>query len=233
MIAKDEQFKNLWQGEPCLIIGSGKTRNYQPFNPALNDFRGKVIGCNTAFAVGYKLDALLWIDRNVYKQNKGAIDALDLLKFSITASPNGTDYTDQINWIKAIQPERFSDSLDKGLYPADLSGYLALNLAYIMGCDPIYLYGFDSHEQPYFKKAERFRWAAKKAKEDSRMIYSTGKDSVFCQGENPIFRYAEIPIGYLSAMYPPTEELPVKNKVNEKPKKATKTKKPHKNGDKK
>jgi len=194
-IAKDVQFKGLWKDEPCLIIGSGRGRNYEPFKPELNDFPGKIIGCNTAFKVGYRVDMLLWIDGHVYANNRRAIMALDCIKMSITANPNGTDYIDNgINWIKAIQPDRFSNSFDIGMYPADLSGYLALNAAYLMGCNPIYLSGFTSDSHPEHNQHKRFIWAAKKAAEDGREIYVIDTDSFFCKGSEPIFPFAELPV---------------------------------------
>jgi hypothetical protein len=186
MIIKDEKFKNLWHGSPCLIIGSGRTGDYLPFCPELNDFPGKIVGCNTAFEVGYRTDMIIWTDQKLIKRIRAAADCL---KVSITGHFNGVDYKDNgIHWIKADGSNgRFSDSFDAGLYPADLTGYTALNTAYIMGCNPIFLFGFFSEQHQYFAKHKRFKLAADQAAQDGREVYVCDADSILCR--EGIFEY--------------------------------------------
>lgn len=193
-VVTDIDFFDLWHGQPCLIIGSGKTKDYLPFNPALNSFKGKIIGCNSAFSVGYRTDLIMFIDGGVIEKFGDAMAQVDCLKFSIACDPplgwnmRGND----IHWLLARHPGRFSVSFDSGLYPADLSGYLALNTALLMGCNPVYIYGFDSWAHEVFHKAERFKWAADWAKKNKREIYVADESSFLCKGG--IFEYKQLPM---------------------------------------
>ncbi len=196
-IASDADFLGIWQGQPSLIIGSGKSKNYLPFNPDLNRFPGKIIGCNSAFSVGYHTDMIIFIDGGVLNRYGEAMAQIDCLKFSIACDPpNFQDilHGNDIHWLLAKPPERFSDSFDSGFYPADLTGYLALNVALLMGYNPIWLHGFDSWQHEVFSKAERFKMAANWAKENGREIYVTDEDSYFCHGDNLIFKYKLLPL---------------------------------------
>ncbi len=195
-VVTDVDFYDLWRGQSCLIIGSGKTHDYFPFDPALNSFAGKIIGCNAAFNVGYRADMIMFIDKNVIDQCGDAMAGVDCLKFSIACDPPASwDLRgNEIHWLLARQPERFSHSFDSGLYPADLTGFLALNTALLMGCKQVWLYGFHSCEHQYSSKTDRFRWAAQWAEQNGREIYVADEDSCLCRGNTPIFEYKPLPI---------------------------------------
>jgi hypothetical protein len=193
-VVTDTDFYDLWHGQPCLIIGSGKTGDYLPFNPDLNSFPGKIIGCNSAFSMGYRTDMIMFVDGGVLSQYGESMAQVDCFKLSITCDPPATWdlHGNDIHWLLARQPERFSRSFDSGLYPADLTGYLALNTALLMGCNPVWLYGFDSAEHRYFAKIERFKWAADWARENKREIYIADGDSFLCKCG--IFEYKQLPM---------------------------------------
>ncbi len=195
-VVTDADFFDLWHGKQCLIIGSGRTKDYLPFNPALNGFPGKIIGCNSAFTVGYRTDMIMFVDRSVIDQHGPAMAVVDCLKLSIACDPPmpWDLHGNEIYWLLARQPERFSRSFNSGLYPADLTGFLALNTALLMGCNPVWLYGFYAEQHEYNSKMERFRWASQWAEQNGREIYVTDEDSLFCKGANPVFEYKHLPL---------------------------------------
>ncbi len=51
-------------------------------------------------------------------------------------------YGVKIVGLEARKPARCSNSFDTGFYPCRLSGYIALNVAILLGLNPIYLSGF-------------------------------------------------------------------------------------------
>jgi len=211
-VVNDADFYDLWHGQQCLIIGSGKTKDYLPFNPELNSFQGKIIGCNSAFSVGYRTDMIMFIDEKVIEKYGGDMAAIDCFKLSIACDPPARRACDppapwdlhgnDIRWLLARQPERFSRSFDSGLYPADLTGYLALNTALLMGCNPVWLYGFDSFEHQYSSKMDRFNLAAQWANQNGIEIYVADKDSFFCKKDTPIFEYKPLPAGEDNSLNP-------------------------------
>lgn len=190
VIASDKDFLLKWNGDKCIIIGSGKSMDYLPFNPEINKFDGKIIGCNQAFTVGYNVDMVTFTDEHVLNENANKMLLLDCIKITIACDPpyqweNGGN---DIHWLKAIPPYRFSDSFDGGFYPADLTGYTALNVAILMGCSEIYLYGFDCNDEKFIDKSHRYLWALNKGAD----IYVTEQDSYLVT--NGIFQYKSFPV---------------------------------------
>lgn len=190
----DIKFYGIWQNEPGLIIGSGATGLYQDsFNPDLDRFQGRLIGCSDSCKFYKNLDLIIWID-DIWDQSFwDVLNDYKCLKFSIACDPP-TDQKqmkeDQIKWLKASLPPRFSLSFRQGFYPADSTGYLAFNVALLMGCNPLYLYGFDSNKHPYFPKAKYYEMALEWLKEHNRKVYITEKDSYLCT----YFEYKQLPL---------------------------------------
>ncbi len=197
-IANDQDFYNIWRGHPGVIIGSGIDGNYLPVNSDIAKFEGKIIGCSEACQY-YHVDLAIWVDALVQDEFKPfweALSAQDCLKMSIAADPPGQFPThgNDITWLRAQPPERFSPSFDLGFYPADSTGYLAFNVALLLGCNPLWLVGFDSWKHPYFPKSRYYTHAKKWLEQHGRSVYTADSDSFFCHGDNPIFEYKPLPL---------------------------------------
>lgn len=122
-------------GTPCFIVGN---------SPSLNDHliykleQFFTIGINRAFK---KIDTtiLLWQDIELYYQERKELTKLKSILFSKdTADPPGLAYHFRLitgNFKLTDNPSI--------LFGSGSSGPLAFQLAYILGCDPIILIGYD------------------------------------------------------------------------------------------
>lgn len=196
--ATDKKFLNVWQNEPGLIIGSGPNQRYEdhlPQKKMLSFFPGKIIGCNETFCVldPGNIDLIIWIDDVVWTRPKcqPIIVKHECLKMCVDPFDWKGDYLEMdITGLKANPPSRFSTSFDSGFYPCNQTGYLALNVALLMGLDPVWLYGFDAWKHPYFNKAvQNYPMAKDWIKENNKKIYIADKDSFLCT----MFEYKPLP----------------------------------------
>ena len=141
---------NMWKGERCFILGGG---------PSLREFdwtllRGeRVIAVNRAFEVYPDADITCSLDQRwlawttngklgpdaqaAYRSYKGAI-------LMVHVYGTKSDYPPRIQLVEGHgNPNELSPSLKYGLGYASNSGFVALNLALVLGCNEVYLLGFD------------------------------------------------------------------------------------------
>lgn len=187
--ATDKEFKNKFWGYRCLIIGGGyrglgSNREYRRCEK-LDTFRGKVIGCNSAYNVR-KLDILVFLDTSTYVHKGDEIKNLDCLKF--VGAPKWDPSKFDFIAVKPSQVPKVSESFADGIGPRDLSGYFAINLALLLGFSIIFLTGFNSTNKSIIKRTNKFSWFAKWAKDNDRLIYSTDKDGI----TNDFFPYTSL-----------------------------------------
>ncbi len=187
--ADDHIWKNKWQGESGLIIGSGRTRDYQchvPYAQMLESFAGRIIGCNEAFTVIHpeRLDLVCWIDNIVWTNPIWKEKFFQLRCPLMVIDPadwKGDYFGRPILGLRAIPPpDRFSESFDQGFCPCNDTGYLAVQLGFILGLKTIYLRGFDAWEGLYNQKSNHFGVASEWAKKNGRELYVTDKNSFLC-----------------------------------------------------
>lgn len=127
---------NAHKGEPCLIVGGGPSVTGFDFAPFE---RGLVIGVNMA--------ALRYPSNLCYVEDKRVLGCRKLLpdwpkpRIFHAVEP---DLPDLEGWqVVGSTGGEWSESLSDGLVHASNAGVSALNLACVLGCDPIYLIGFD------------------------------------------------------------------------------------------
>ena len=188
MLATDERFKNIYQDQPGLIIGRGDNENYQP-NPLFETFKGIKIGCNTAYSIT-KLDYLIWMDPPFFVEHCHEIKQLDCLKFAV--NPHTYPHHDiDIYELRVSGIEGCSESFNKGFYPCELSGYLALNISLIMGLNPIWVHGFTSDMKDQYGtiRSDKFNYLFEWAKKNNRKIYLTQEQSYL----RKFFDYSPLP----------------------------------------
>lgn len=197
-IVRDEDFYGIWRGQPGAIIGSGIDGLYTPVNHDIEKFQGKKIGCSEACMYYKPLDLVIWVDALNHPENLPFWESLsghDCLKMSIACDPPSSFnmHGNDVHWLRAQPPNRFSPSFDLGFYPADLTGYLALNVALLLGCNPLWLVGFDSWKHPYNIKARYFKMAEKWLKQHKKTVYVAEEDSFFAH--SGLFKYKPLPTG--------------------------------------
>lgn len=130
----------LWTGEPGWIIGGG---------PSLKGFdvnrlrgRGRVFVTNNAYLLAPWADVLYFNDRKWFEQPNWHCRDPELRDFRghiVTQASVGDHYLP----IKRLKPTSGGLSRDAGRLSGWCSGGRAINLAYLFGCDPIILLGFD------------------------------------------------------------------------------------------
>lgn len=177
--ASDDTFKNIWLDQKGIVIGRGNNIDYIE-DKALDNFNGKKIGCNSAYRTT-KLDVLVWMDSSFYGQyEKEMVSLVDgLLKDTILFAVNPIYYIHKdlkVYALEARQPERCSESFDFGFYPCELSGYIALNIAILMGLNPIWLYGFLPNEK-LTERNLKFKYIADWCLKNDRKVYVADEES--------------------------------------------------------
>lgn len=185
----DNQFKNIYYNQPGLVIGRGNGHDYK-HDSTIDFFSGIKIGCNSAYEIA-TLDLLIWMDTLFFVENWQKIKGLNCLRFAVNPSIYCDNYGVDVYELKVSGIEGCSESFDKGFYPCELSGYLALNMALIMGLNPIWLHGFtsDMKNQYGMVRSDKFKYLSDWAKENNREIYLAQKKSYL----KKFFDYKELP----------------------------------------
>ena len=149
-----------WSGRRCFIIGGGPSLRDFDFSSLQDDI---TIGINAAYTeidptIMFSMDKRFFEWASTGKYGKTENDKSgNLLKYNESNSIKMHLNVEPLE-IKGVYNIRnagdcgLSKSLSAGLYNGENSGYAALNLAYILGCNPIYLLGFDLNTN------ERYHW---------------------------------------------------------------------------
>jgi len=144
-----------WKEKSCFIIGGG---------PSLEGFDWKkligkrTIGINRAFekiepTVIFSMDTrfLRWLEKGYYGRevNEKFLNARSYKVWNITYVASLPNFIYIVKVWKDYNTGAlaFTDTLKDGIGHGDNSGYAALNLAFCLGANPIFLLGFDcKHE---------------------------------------------------------------------------------------
>jgi len=144
-----------WKGRSCFIVGGGPS--LRQFDFSLLDGRLS-IGINRAFerfwpTILFAMDVrvLNWIRQGLYGEAcRQRFEEYQGLK--VWCLLYGAKLPDDVYIVKAFgnfltSQRQWGTSYAQGLGTGNNSGYAALNLAFILGADPIYLLGYDmKHE---------------------------------------------------------------------------------------
>lgn len=145
-----------WRGKRCFIVGGGPSLKGFDFERLRGE---RVIAINKAFYDVPFADIMFAMDRPLldqlmegklgenYKQAfaefAGVKVWLDLSNYSYPADVCSIPSAGEVGWTKSCR---------EGLYHGQNSGYGALNLAMVLGADPIYLLGYDCAKGPAGEK---------------------------------------------------------------------------------
>jgi len=166
-----------WKDEPCYILGGGPSLKAFDLDQTAGN---RVIAVNRAYEICPWADIVTSCDDCFYDWHKDDFRFRQHsgLKVMILVDPNPNLESDV--WVVPGVVERCVGSIREGLGHGWNSGYSALMLAIALGCDPIFLVGFDmeadqiSNRQRwwhdgypdlrnancYQRYADEFRWAA-------------------------------------------------------------------------
>jgi len=141
-----------WKGQQCFIIGGGPSLKGFDFERLRGE---RIIAINKAFLDVPFADIMFAMDRpfldlitsgklgenyrRAFESFWGVKLWLDLSNYSYPAGVYFIPSAGDIGWTK---------SLKEGLFHGQNSGYGALNLAMVLGADPIYLLGYDCAKGP-------------------------------------------------------------------------------------
>lgn len=177
---------DLWKGEPCLIIGGGPTVDRE----AVWRFKGRVIAVNNAYLLRPDADLLYFADRRWYDWHRDSVSMFQG-PYIVTRQ----EVKRPAHNIKVVERNLKIPLSRSGRSVAGLCGGAnALNLAFLFGCNPIILHGFDMRpgnwhtdhkvpQKPDF--ARRFipffeRMAPELAKEGRTVINATPGSALDC-----------------------------------------------------
>lgn len=135
-----------WTGERCFIIAGGPSLTGFDFERLRG--KGRVIAINRAFEFAPFADVLFFMDNRFYMLYHSARDASSAEKWKafpgikVFLNMSGRKYEDVYS-VRKLGKTGLSNSLRTGIFHGNNSGVGAINLAYCMGANPIYLLGYD------------------------------------------------------------------------------------------
>lgn len=152
-----DEIEKKWTDRRCFIIGGGPSLKGFDFSKLENEF---VIGINRAFEV-CRCDIIFSMDRRFFQwvlniagnHDNYGIEAekkfLNSKAYKIRLATEEAPELKEKNIIDILCLGRdgISFNLKEGLYHGNNSGYAALNLAITLGCNPIYLLGYDMNPE--------------------------------------------------------------------------------------
>ena len=142
-------FKNIHQDVPAWIIGNGPSLRRMDLSLLKHEI---TFGMKSIFLgfdlLGFIPNYYTVEDNFVAEDNNRQISQLEgSIKFfprDLSYCLKGDDQTCWVNFVRHYQPyPQFSSNCSEIIYWGSTVTYLAIQLAYFMGCDPLYLIGVD------------------------------------------------------------------------------------------
>ena len=131
MILRD----NLWAGRRAFVVGGGPSLRGFDFSLLAGEH---TIGCNTP---PDKFIPSIWI--SIDQQFWEEYSKIDHPCKVWATGPRRTSLDADLTKLRLLPRPSWSTSLAHGIGDGDNTGFSALNLAWILGANPIYLLGFD------------------------------------------------------------------------------------------
>lgn len=157
----DKIFDGAWKGHRAFVVGGGPS--LRGFN--FRDLRGeRIIAVNRAFEYLPFAEILFSMDFRYYQEVIQTSEFKTFRGRKIWIDTRAFPYRG-VETIKMNVTDLMSPSIAKGISTGSNSGYAALNLAVLLGADPIYLLGFDFKTQDrrsHFHPGYRFIYHAEK-----------------------------------------------------------------------
>lgn len=152
-----QKFNGIWKGQSCFVVGGGYSLSDFDFDLlqgqnviAVNrsfekcHFADFFITIDTRFLTWLANGSLGWEALQIFEQFKGE-------KFYVnTAHREPPIEVTEITELQSLHPNvtvGYPEGLEKGLYTLGNSGGAGLQLAVVLGANPIYLLGFDGEQR--------------------------------------------------------------------------------------
>ena len=187
--ATDAELFNIWKNHKGIIIGRGENPAYI-HDKNVATFKGKKFGCNGAYKVYDDLDALIWLDHSFYQKNCIELRKLKYLLFTVNSSIGDNIPLKVLR--KNLSRLGCSSSFDQGFWTKNLTGFLALNVALVLGLNPVWLHGFIANykRDHFIKRVDQFSVIADWCKTNGRTVYVADENSVLSK----FFKYRRLPV---------------------------------------
>lgn len=159
--------RNAWKGEPAFILGGG---------PSLSKIdvgnlhgRGRVFACNNAFEIAPWADVLVFADSRWHDWNKHRLDQFEgdlILTRAKRLDGIRRDEEELLKSYTDLRLRRIARDRESGLSRDDAAlageccGSMTLNLAWLYGCDPIFLLGIDMRPEGNWHRRHRCKTKA-------------------------------------------------------------------------
>lgn len=134
---------NMLEGKPLVVIGSGFSGRGVKWEYLDNIH---TLGINHIIDIYHNLDYLIFQDHRFLRLNKYPLHEFKGIIFVANSNPASKKFN--IRNIRPFVPlglqHNVSTRIEKGLYARKSTGLCAVNLALIMGANPIYLVGLDN-----------------------------------------------------------------------------------------
>lgn len=129
----------LWEGQPCYVIGGGPSLRSFPFGSLSGEF---VLGCNMAYLLGVDIVPItLFGDASFLVHNRTGLESY--VQEGGWVVTNSSRLKKSIpRWLRMMKKSLKGLAKD-GLGWNGNTGSSAINLALILGANPIYLLGYD------------------------------------------------------------------------------------------
>lgn len=147
-------WKNLYKGKPCFILGNGPSLPEMDVSPLRNEITIGSNGVYTKFDEwGFGLNYLLFEDIEQTELRGPDIHEIKDVKklagihnaYAFKADENTTFFNARLGtpqYWESMAP-MFSTNFADIVYLGSTVTYIALQLAYFLGCDPVYMIGVD------------------------------------------------------------------------------------------
>ena len=148
--SKLKQFRNIHKGQRCFIMGNGPSLNTIDISKLKNEV---TIGCNRIYLFNKVTPKYYCLeDELLFKQISKDLetwDAKEIIKFipkDLAFEARKIENVCLINFVYQDYvggSPNFSEDLSKICYWGSTVSYMMLQIAYYLGCNPIYLIGMD------------------------------------------------------------------------------------------
>lgn len=133
------------RGERCFIIGNGPSLKTMDLSPLRDEF---TFGLNRAYLMfdrlGFATNCLVSVNRHVIEQCAEEIVSQPCLKFISWANRKVLPANADVTYVRSVQQPGFAtDPATEGVWEGATVTFVAMQLAYLMGFERIYLIGVD------------------------------------------------------------------------------------------
>lgn len=144
-IRKMRKFENIHEGKRCFIIGNGPSLKQMDLSLLKNEFTFGMNRIYMAFPeMGYETSYYVCMNDLVVEQCAADIQALRMPKFISWRGRKWVDLDPQLHFIySSYTGPRFSRDMTGRVWESATVTYVALQLAYYMGFERVYLIGVD------------------------------------------------------------------------------------------